>query len=127
MERYDYRKALEEDIMEYIDSNFGRAILCEMYKEDAYEKLYDELWVADSVTGNASGSYYCNAWKAEEAICHNIDLWCEACEEFGEEKPRWKGAEHADVTIRCYLLSEVLSQVLDEMFDEDESEDEDDD
>lgn len=45
--------------------------------------LDEELWTYDSVTGNASGSYFCNAWKAEEAICHNLDLLEEVAEEFG--------------------------------------------
>ena len=37
--------------------------------EDELAMLLDEeLWTYDSVTGNASGSYFCNAWKAEEAI-----------------------------------------------------------
>ena len=120
MERYDYRKAVKEDIKEAINEEYP-TIYNTINKDEAYEKLYDEFWTWDSITGNASGSYYFNTWKAEESICHNIDLWVEACEEFGEQKPEWKGAEHADVTIRCYLLSEMLCEVLDEIY---ESEDE---
>ena len=76
------------------------------------------------MTGNASGSYYCNAWKAEEALCHNLDLLGEAADEFGDESITnvlKQGPEACDVTIRCYLLSQAISAVLDEL--EDEAED----
>jgi hypothetical protein len=71
------------------------------------------------VTGNASGSYTFNAWKAEEYLCHNLDLLGEALAEFGCE-PNYiteKGAEACDVTIRCYLLGQAISEVLSEMLE----------
>ena len=71
-------------------------------------RLMMKKMVADSVTGNASGSYTFHAWQAEENICHNFDLLSEAIEEFGGKCDVLKdGAEACDVTIRCYLLSEV--------------------
>lgn len=80
------------------------------------KELRYDLWTADSVTGNASGSYYCNAWKAEEALCHNWDLLADALEEFGGDTDILRqGPEACDVTIRCYLLGECLSEVLDEL------------
>ena len=87
------------------------------------KKLNDELWIEDSVTGNASGSYYCNAYKAEESIAHNLDLLEEALDEFGQNNINVieKGAEWADVTIRCYLLGLAIYEVLDDLeedFDE---------
>jgi hypothetical protein len=84
------------------------------------EKLNDELWIDDNVTGNGSGSYYCNSWKAEEAIAHNLDLLGEALQEFGSG-PEYlieQGAEAADVTIRCYLLNGAISKALDELEEE---------
>ena len=112
-ERYDYETAMVEDIKQWLDDTgeYEDGILSSD-REDIYEKL----WVADSVTGSASGSYYCNAWKAEEAICHNLNLMGEACEEFGCKASDLaeKGAEWADVTIRCYLLGQVLDRVIDE-------------
>lgn len=47
------------------------------------EYLNDELWTADSVTGNGSGSYTFSTWKAEEYLAHNWDILTEALEEFG--------------------------------------------
>lgn len=83
------------------------------------ERLYDDLWTVDSVTGNGSGSYTFNTWEAEEYLCHNIDLLQEARAEFGDERdPLEQGAEALDVTIRCYLLGQCIGKALDELEDE---------
>ena len=107
--RYDYYEMVKEDIRNYIKENYE----VEEIKDLEFDDLYDDLFISDSVTGNASGSYYCNTWKAEEAICHNMDLASDAFEEFGYEGiPFDKGAEYIDVTIRCYVLGQVLSDAL---------------
>ena len=118
MERYDYRRAMKEDICDYIrggiDLDDWRGKRCELE-----EALNDQLWITDSVTGNASGSYFFSAWEAEEAITHNWDLLEEAMQEFGDESnPLEKGAEWCDVTIRCCLLGECIAAVLDDLSDE---------
>lgn len=107
MEKYNYLENIKEDIKEYIKEN-------ELGEQDNYDALYDDLFITDSVTGNGSGSYYCNAWKAEEVLCHNLDLLNEACDMFGCS-PDLTNPEACDVTIRCYLLSKALREVLDEM------------
>lgn len=114
MERYDYRNAVKEDILDYIEENIDYTDFEEL--EDLEQHLNDELWTADSVTGNASGSYYCNAWRAEEAIAHNWDLLEEALQEFGGlSEAISKGAEWCDVSIRCYLLGECIAAALEEI------------
>lgn len=121
MERYDYRQAVKDDIKQYIENHDVKVTTGN--REELEQSLYDEMFISDSVTGNASGSYYCNAWKAEEAICHNLDLLGEALEEFGGDMDVLKsGAEACDVTIRCYLLSQCLGEVLDEIEEEDDEE-----
>ena len=119
MERYNYLQALKEDIREYIGENFTKEEQRELVsdKDAASEKLNDDLWVCDSVTGNASGSYYCNAWEAEEAIAHNLDILADAMEEFGccDINAFKKGAEWCDVTIRCYLLGQAIAETLNEL------------
>ena len=128
MERYDYREEMAKDIRAYIEEDYSTEEIAEKlayaYKRNDWEtELYEDMMVADSVTGNASGSYTCNTWRAEEYICHNLDLLGEAIEEFGSEFDVLKdGAETCDVTIRCYLLGEVLNEVLDEMEGEYEEE-----
>jgi hypothetical protein len=119
MEKYNYHEAVKEDILAYLNEN--DIVVKESDIDDAYDTLYDELFVHDSVTGNASGSYTFNAWQAEEYLCHNLDLLQDACNEFCCE-PQLDSAEWCDVTIRCYLLGQCLGEVLDEVTIEDENE-----
>lgn len=127
---YDYFDAVKGDILEAVRDRYAAEDFQGMDKEEIYEKLNENLWVDDGVTGNASGSYYCNAYDAEEAICHNLDLLGEALEEFGGGCEILKdGAESADVTIRCYVLGQVLGDAIDELeengfFDMEEDEEE---
>lgn len=127
---YNYYEAVKDDVREYIENEIN---LNEWRgnREGLEEKLNDDLWTCDSVTGNASGSYTFNTWKAEENLCHNLDLLEEALDEFGSDKGYLleNGAEAADVTIRCYLLGSTIAEVLDELEEElteDEEEDEED-
>ena len=112
MTKYNYLEAVKEDVKNYIDNEINFTDFDSL--EELKEKLNDELWIEDSVTGNASGSYYCNAYKAEESIAHNWGLLEEALDEFGQNNINVieKGAEWADVTIRCYLLGLAISEVL---------------
>ena len=120
---YNYREEVKIDITNAIDEmeEYENATSEEAFdsKEEAYDYLYDRLWTDDSVTGNASGSYTFNTYKAEENICHNLELLGEALEEFGCDMDYLtkNGAEACDVTIRCYLLGEVLSEVLEERWE----------
>ena len=111
MMKYEYYDVVKKDIRQYIVDNE-----IDINNIDI-EVLESDLWVADSVTGNASGSYYCNAWIAEESIAHNLDLFIEACEWFGcdagaEVK---RGTENMDVLIRCYVLATCLDGVIEEL------------
>lgn len=126
---YNYMEAVANDVRDYIENEID---LTEWKgnRDGLEEKLNDDLWVCDSVTGNASGSYYCNSWKAEEALAHNWDLLAEALTEFGQDGTDVlkEGAEAMDVTIRCYLLGQAIAEVLDdleeELAEDDETEEE---
>lgn len=106
---YDYREALRADIKDYIEENGA----------GDYDTVYEALWIADSVTGNGSGSYTFSRAKAEEYVRDNLDLAFEAVREFGYgtehfvEKVDEEEWEYLDVTIRCYLLGEVLADSID--------------
>ena len=107
---YNYREAITSDIKNYIKENYNSI------DELDRDSLYNELWIADSVTGNASGSYTFSTYQAEENIAHNWNLIEEAFNEFGlDPSELGRGAEYIDVTIRCYLLGEVLDEVLEEL------------
>lgn len=112
---YNYLEAMTEDIKDYINSEITLSDYSD--REELEQHLNDTLWMEDSVTGNASGSYTFNAYQAEEYICHNLDLLEQACEEFGNDMgiEIKNGAEGCDVTIRCYLLGQAITEALDEM------------
>ena len=117
MERYDYLEAVKEDVKNYIEEN-GIKVTSEN-REELEEQLNDDLFTCDSVTGNGSGSYTFNTWRAEDYLCHNLDLLAEACEELGSSMDILKdGAGACDVTIRCYLLNQAISEVLAELEEE---------
>lgn len=118
MTRYDYFENVSEDAKNAIlekmnDWNFSD-------REELEEVANDELWIDDSVTGNASGSYTFNMWQAEENLCHNIELLEDACEEFAQDlgEAIKQGAEYCDVTIRCYLLSRAIEAAIYELEEE---------
>lgn len=122
---YNYMEEMKSDIIDYINDEIDFSDFEDM--EELEQKLNEDLFVSDSVTGNASGSYYCNSYRAEEALAHNWDILEEALAEFGnEENPIEKGAEWCDVTIRCYLLGQAIGEVMEEIKEEfDEAHEED--
>lgn len=115
MTEYNYLYAMTKDIINYIEENINLGEYDTL--EELEEHLNEILWTEDSITGNASGSYTFSTWKAEEYLCHNLDLLAEALQEFGcgLDYLLEKGAEAADVTIRCYLLGEAISEALEEI------------
>ena len=68
---YDYREAMTEDVKEWIKENIDLTEWTED-REGLEQQLNDDLWTEDSITGNASGSYYCNSYNAEESIAHKM-------------------------------------------------------
>lgn len=117
MEKYNYNEIVKADVKEYIQEHYTTEEIIEglTEREEFDQKLYDEMWTADEVTGNGSGSYTFSTWQAEENLCHNMELLAEALEDFGCDLDYIeKGAEACDVTIRCYLLGSALAEILDE-------------
>ena len=122
MERYNYYEAVRDDVLDHIRANYTAEEARERLESRASrerweEELNDSLWINDGITGNASGSYTFNTWRAEEYIAHNLDLLREAVEEFGGNfgEAVERGAEYCDVTIRCYLLYGAIGEALDEI------------
>lgn len=114
MYNYDYFEAVCNDVREEIAESWADRFADFETLDELREALNDELWVCDHVTGNASGSYTFSQWEAEEYLTHNLDLLEEACAEFGADigEEIKKGAESADVLIRCYLLPAAIDKVL---------------
>ena len=120
-ERYDYIEHMTADVIDAIKERYTPDEIREHLdddRDDFAQDLNDDLWTDDSVTGNASGSYYCSSWKAEEAIAHNWDLIADMIDEFDAADILRKGPEAIDVSIRCYLLGQAIDAALDQLDDE---------
>lgn len=78
---YNYYENVTDDVGNYIIEN--KEYLEATNLEKLEEELNEKCWDSDSVTGNASGSYTFNTYKAEENLNGNWDLLLEALEEFG--------------------------------------------
>lgn len=116
---YNYREEIKNDILEYIRNEIDFSEFDSL--EELEEKLNDELWTVDSVTGNASGSYTFNRWTAKEYVTDNMDdckdalkEFCTSSETVAEKFPD-EDWEYFDVTIRCYLLGECIAAAMEEI------------
>lgn len=130
---YDYFNEMVNDVKDYIETNYNLDCIKEEFSDaDEFEdRLNDELWNEDSVTGNGSGSYTFSRAQAKDYVTDNIDRLQEAIVDFGLDatdvaehflNEDW---EYFDVTIRCNTLSGAINQALDELdiedyFDDDE-------
>lgn len=117
---YNYFKAVCDDVREEIAESWADRFADFETLDELREALNDELWICDYVTGNASRSYTFSTRKAEEYLTHNWGALEEACAAFGADMREEvkKGAESADVLIRCYYLGAAIDEVLSE-FEED--------
>ena len=120
--KYDYRKAVTADVIDYIRDEVNTSDY--ENREALSEFLNDELWTYDSVTGNASGSYTFNAYKAKEYVFSDPDTVSEALKEFCVEaetiadKFLTQDWEYFDVTARCYVLGQAIEDALDSIENE---------
>lgn len=93
-------------------------------REEVEERLNDDFWINDSITGNASGSFTFNSYKAQENVLEDIDTLRDACAEFGVdaetigEKFLNEEWEWMDVTCRCYVLGQAIAEILDDLEEE---------
>lgn len=117
---YNYLEAVKEDVKEYIKDNVN----LEEYRgnrDGLEEELNDTLWIDDSVTGNASGSYTFSRYKAAEYVMEDSDTVSEALREFCIEaetiadKFLARDWEYFDVTARCYVLGAAIYEVMEEL------------
>ena len=117
---YNYYEEVLKAVEEAAEDSYTPEMLEPVDLDDYSEKLNDALWIDDSVTGNASGSYFFNSYEAEEALAGNWKLAAEAMEEFGLDKINAveKGAEWVDVMVRCYLLGQCIADYIEQNADD---------
>ena len=103
----------------------------ERYIHYSGSDLFDEFVAADSVTGNASGSFFCDSEVAKEMVLENISevaqVYYEDYDMEGLGMDIYNAAwENIDVKARCGILPRVIQDVLSELEAERAIEDEDD-
>lgn len=110
---YNYKQEMIDELesmLKYSDINFeGKD------RGKAFEELQDLAFDRD-LTGDRTGSYWCNELKAERALLGNFDLVQDALDEFGAESidsPDLLTGEHLDILVREHLLPAVIDEVLD--------------
>lgn len=117
---FNYREAMRSDIFNFINDNL------ETIKEEIditdhdafFNYCFDDMFNDDSITGNASGSYFFSTFKSKNWVINNFDLLIEAVNEFDVSNDeladhlRNEEWEWCDVTIRCYLLSGCLWDII---------------
>lgn len=130
MMKKTYLETLKDDIRTWMEAEFGKIFKDNSYYfnledyagdvDDFEEYLNETLWVDDSVTGNASGSYTFSREEAKYNILANMGEVHEALTEFCYD-PAEVGKmfleedfEKIDVITRCYFLSQAIREVIKE-------------
>lgn len=119
MFNYYYDQTTENVVQMIIDNNYYD-IECDDDLDDLRDQIYDDAWMDDAVTGNASGSYTFSSYKAKEYVTENEELLKEAIAEFGvgaesvSEHFLNNDWEYFDVTIRCYVLSACIDNAIEQ-------------
>lgn len=124
----NYTEEVKSRVLEWIRDNYENKDISERLRdrEEWEQELNDDLFDEDSITGNASGSFFRNTWKAR-------DMWLECDEteaqnmidDFGVDmNEHWCDYEYLDVSMRCYVLGGAISEALDELEGELEDEEE---
>ena len=122
----NYHEAVVASVWEFMDENeeffYGMwSPAGTITAEEWGTQMEAELLNEDSVTGNASGSFFCNAYQAKEMVTANISDVIEALWDLGYTmsdtgrmfmEEEW---EKLDVIARCYNLSHALLEVSEEL------------
>ena len=128
----DYRREVYEDTIQYIKdceylNNFADPDPDYQWNEREFYDMMDEA--ALSVTGNDNGSYYCNSYKAKEALEDAVfdqdilSVLSANCMEDSFWRYMQEGDyEAADVIVRCAMFYEIIYDVeawIEEQIDRD--------
>lgn len=88
MTKYNYMEAVKEDVKNYIDSEINFEDFDSL--EELEEKLNDELWTEDSVTGNATISVVFILEILEFLVKLLVIITPTACKKFVKRSHIWK-------------------------------------
>lgn len=114
-----YLEQVTQDVANYLVEYFTEEVVADYCGnwEDFIEHLNDELWDEDSVTGNASGSYWFSHNLAENMVLSNIGevtfalLEFDMLDQLGKlmQDEEW---ERLDVITRCHELHTANYEAL---------------
>lgn len=113
MSKYNYMEEVKSDIREWGRENSDTVRRALEHEGLELWEIREQLENDDSVTGNLSGSYFYNAYKAQEAIDNSGILWDEDFRNYLEDtgaslsEVMERGAEVLDAYIRCYEISQI--------------------
>lgn len=125
MEKYNYKKAIIDDLKDWITNEAVISELKDLNDEELFESIYDETFGIDSITGNGS-DYYDTEDNCSKYLAGNIDLLYLAAQNYCidddilvlikhyEDKSL---ARYFDSIIRCYLLGDCIDEVLKDIAD----------
>ena len=121
MNYQEYRDQIFNDTIDYIKDaeyliNFSDPDPNYQWGEREFQEIMDEAEL--SVTGNDNGSYYCNSYKAKEALKDAVfdpDI-LEALDEDYMKDAFWRylkeeDYESADVIVRCAIFYQIYGDV----------------
>lgn len=125
MEKYDYKRALIDDLKDWIVNNTDimETSIEDGLSDDIFNWIYDETWAEDEVTGNGIFGYAPTS-KCEEYLAGNLHLALEALDSFGASfkdllpKANDELIRYLDCTIRCYLLMDCIYTAMEELKNE---------
>ena len=128
MEKYNYRRAITNDVREWImnDTDIPDNGIMEGRDDDLYNWIEEEIWGEDIVTGNGE-NYYGTEEFCSECLAGNFDLVYEAVHNMDLDNEGLNILEHyehkdlaryLDCTIRCYLLLECIYKAVNELLQE---------
>ena len=116
-----YFEQVKADVEQYMEEHEQYFDMSDYRDADDFRNdIYEKMWIADSVTGNGSGSYTFNSYEAKEHVLNDMDTVREALNEFcvdaqeiGERflNEDW---EYLDVTARCYVLGLAVGEYIEE-------------
>lgn len=115
---YDYRRAITDDIKDYIRVMGLLPEPQETY-DDYIERLDEELWDVDEITGNGP-FYYASEKECEDYVGHGLSYLVEVLTDWDlelakDEKFHGAPARYLDCLIRCYLLYECIERAVEEL------------
>ena len=115
VDRYDYFNAIVYDVYNYALEGFvpeNYSSLSNEEQELIKDKIFDFCYQHSEVTGNENGSYWCNRYRAELALCHNLSLVEDALYQL--EVPCTYNPEELDYYIRVYLLRDCIEAAIEQ-------------